>query len=119
MPAATVGTSTGLKAALKRAHKTFWFILWRLFAGPALYSIVLMTLLVQLGKLSDLPPFPQSFSEISVANTVYNVGMTFFGIFNSALTASILSMAFVWVEKGHKLKIQYQAPASAVSRVQN
>ncbi len=78
-----------------------------------------MTLLVQLGKLADLPPFPQSFSEVSVTNTVYNVGITFFGIFNSALTASILSMAFVWVEKGHKLKIQNQAPASAESRVQN
>ncbi|WP_127114885.1 hypothetical protein [Shimia sediminis] len=99
IPAATVGTSVGLRAALRRSRQSFWFVLWRLILGPGLYGVCLFSLVIVLQNKGIIPPEPQAFAQVTPINALWSVTITILGLFNSALTATILSMAYLHVEE--------------------
>jgi len=105
IPAATIRTSMGVRAALKRARKSFWFILWRLVTGPTVFSLIFMGVALMLDQQGLVSEVPETFAGITVSNTVYQTVAGFLGIFNTALTASIFSMAYTRVEEGRNLQL--------------
>lgn len=110
IPAATVGSSVGFSAALKRARKSFWFVLWRLITGPVLFFVGFVVLISLLEKQGLLPPFPDAFSSITVSNAAWNISLNFLGTFSSALAVAIFSMAYLWVEEERSPKILGREP---------
>ncbi|WP_159453904.1 hypothetical protein [Ruegeria meonggei] len=105
IPAATIRTSTGVRAALRRARRSFWFILWRLVTGPTVFSLIFMGVALTLDQQGFASEVPETFAGITVSNAVYQTVAGFLGIFNTALTASIFSMAYTRVEEGRKLQL--------------
>ncbi|WP_170432700.1 hypothetical protein [Ruegeria arenilitoris] len=105
IPAAAIQASTGVRAALKRARRSFWFILWRLITGPTVFTLVFVGVTLTLAQQGLDPAIPETFAGITVSNATYHTVAGFLGIFNTALTASIFSMAYTWVEEGRKLQL--------------
>lgn len=104
IPAAAVRASTGVHAALKRARRSFWFILWRLITGPTVFSLVFVGVTLTMAQHGLDSAVPETFAGITFSNATYHTVAGFLGIFNTALTASIFSMAYTWVEEGRKLQ---------------
>lgn len=94
IPAAVMEESISPFAALKRSRKTFWFIFWRLIIGPFIYSVVIFISFIWMGKNGYAPEYPSTLSQITVWSALYYVTFSLLGVFNNALTASILSMAY-------------------------
>lgn len=105
IPAATIGSAVGFAAALKRARRSFWYILWRLITGPTLSSLGIFVLWIILLQQGLFPPFPETFSDVTVFNAVSDISLRFFGTFSTALVAAIFSMAYLQVEEGRAPEI--------------
>jgi hypothetical protein len=102
IPAAVVKSSIGFSAALKRARSSFLFILWRLIVGPGLVTIGIFFLIVVLEGQGLALTTPGAFADVTLVNTLLNIALGAIGIFTSALTAAILSMAYLRYEEGQK-----------------
>jgi len=98
LPAAVLGESVGFKEAFKRSRRSLWFVLWRLIVGPFVFMAVLIFLIVFAGSQGISVNTPVYFSEITFMNALWNVVIGALAFFGSALTAAILSMAYLRVE---------------------
>lgn len=77
IPAAVAGDKAGPKAALVRARRTFWTVLWRLIAGPGLLGgVVFGALLVLAGLFNTI---------ILLAEKVFQSNSTVFAIMEIAI----------------------------------
>ncbi|MBE1292467.1 MAG: hypothetical protein GJ677_08245 [Rhodobacteraceae bacterium] len=95
LPAATLRRPIGLSATLKRTPATFWFILWRLAAGPFVVSMLGMVAITVIDLSGFVPPMPESLESFTFGGAVFSVLAAFIGFFSTALTAAILSMAYM------------------------
>lgn len=98
IPAAVLNKPIGFGVTLRRARETFLPIFWRLLVGPGLYgatSILAFTFLA----MNDVAPNPPAgFSDVTLTNGAFSVLINFLSFFTSALTAAVLSMAYMRVE---------------------
>lgn len=95
LPAGVMRHPIGLRVTLRRARTTFWFILWRLVAGPALAFGVLVGGVLYLEALGVFPSLSTSRGDFSMDQAILDTLFGMIGFFTSALTASILSMAYL------------------------
>lgn len=93
LPSAVLRQTASPIAALKRSKSTFWFILWRILVGPTLIFVIFVASTIWANRQGLIPETPSNFSEITPWTTLL-LFPTMIGLFNSALTASILSMAY-------------------------
>ncbi len=95
LPAAALRRPIGLRATLKRTPATFWFILWRLAAGPFVFTVIAMVAITLIDLNGVVAPMPESLESFTIGGAVFSVLAAFVGFFNTALTAAILSMAYM------------------------
>lgn len=94
IPAAVVGRGTGISAAFVRAKSTIFYVFPRLVLGPFLVSVVWFVIASILERIVG-----NQIGAQSVLGFVLETGSNLLGYFSIALTASILSSAFLRSEK--------------------
>lgn len=94
IPAAVVGRGTGIAAAFARSRSTILYVFPRLALGPFLVSVVWFVIASIIERIVGYQIGTQS-----VLGIVMETGSNLFGYFSIALTASILSSAYLRSEK--------------------
>jgi len=102
IPVAVLGDPLSLSENFTRAGKSFSYVLWRLIAGPGVASIAYFALIIASSRAGILPAPPTSLASITLANAAFGVFVGAYFLSISALTASILSMAYLHVEEGRR-----------------
>lgn len=103
LPAAALSKSLSLGDIFVRARKTFLFILWRLIVGPGLVVALHVGLAIMAARAGLMPHPPTSLSEITPANAANGLVQIAVSLALLALTAAILSMAYMRAEDGGAL----------------
>lgn len=117
LPAATLGHPIGLGPTLKRTRATFWFVLWRLVAGPVVVTAVWVVANISVKLVAfEMSGFvlvsPESLESLTFGGAIFSVAASFVGFFNTALATAILSMAYM--KAGGEVTRAGMAPSSDV-----
>ena len=98
IPAAVLNKPIALGVTLRRTRKTFFPIFWRLLVGPGLYGAITFSALAVMAMKEIVPNPPAGFSDVTLTNGAYSVLINFLSFYTSALTAAVLSMAYLRAE---------------------
>lgn len=98
IPAAVLNKPIAFDVTLRRARKTFVPIFWRLLVGPGLYGAIATSAFTFMVVKDIAPNPPVGFSNVTLTNGAFSVLINFLSFFPSALTAAVLSMAYMRVE---------------------